>query len=61
VAPPCKCRPGERVAATFARARTEYGDRAWSSQVVKLLQDACRCPVRAPSFPAELVDDEGGG
>ena len=51
----------DRVAATFARARTEYGDRAWSSQVVKLLEDACGCPLRAPGFPAELVDEEGGG
>ncbi len=49
----------DRVAETFARARTEYGDRAWSSQVVKLLEDACGCPLRAPGFPAELVDEEG--
>jgi len=51
----------DRVAETFARARTEYGDRAWSSQVVKLMEDACGCPLRAPGFPAELVDEEGGG
>ena len=51
----------DRVAETFARARTEFGDRAWSSQVVKLLEDACGRPLRAPGFPAELVDDEGGG
>ena len=51
----------DRVAETFARARTEYGDRAWSSQVVKLLEDACGCPLRAPGFPTELVDEEGGG
>jgi 3-hydroxyisobutyrate dehydrogenase len=51
----------DRVAETFARARTEYGDRAWSSQVVKLLEDTCGCPLRAPGFPAELVDEEGAG
>jgi 3-hydroxyisobutyrate dehydrogenase len=51
----------DRVAATFARARTEYGDRAWSSQVVKLLEDTCGCPLRAPGFPAELVDEQSGG
>ena len=50
---------GGRVAATFERARTEYGARAWSSQVVKLLEDACAQPLRAPGFPAELVDEIG--
>ncbi len=50
-----------RVAAIFERARSEYGDRAWSSQVVKLLEDTCGRPLRAPGFPAELVDEEGGG
>ncbi len=49
------------VAETFARARTEYGERAWSSQVVKLLEDACGQPLRAPGFPAELIDEGGGG
>jgi 3-hydroxyisobutyrate dehydrogenase len=49
----------ERVAATFDRARAEYGARAWSSQVVKLLEDACAHPLRAPGFPAELVDEGG--
>ncbi len=52
---------GGRVAATFERARTEYGTRAWSSQVVKLLEDTCGQPLRAPGFPAELIDEEGGG
>jgi len=52
---------GDRVAATFERARAEYGARAWSSQVVKLLEDACGHPLRAPGFPAELVDEKGGG
>jgi len=50
----------DRVAATFGRARAEYGDRAWSSQVVKLLEDTCGCPLRAPGFPDELVDESGG-
>ncbi len=48
------------VAETFARARAEYGERAWSSQVVKLLEDACGQPLRAPGFPAELVDERRG-
>jgi 3-hydroxyisobutyrate dehydrogenase len=35
-----------------------YGPRAWSSMVVKRLEDACGADLRAPGFPAELVDDE---
>ncbi len=46
------------VARTFERARDAYGERAWSTQVVKLLEDACATDLRAPGFPAELTDDE---
>lgn len=49
------------VAETFERARAAYGERAWSSQVVKLLEDACATALRAPGFPAELVDERRGG
>ncbi len=49
------------VAETFERARAAYGARAWSSQVVKLLEDTCGCPLRAPGFPAELTDEKGAG
>ena len=45
------------VEATFERARNEYGERAWSTQVVKLLEDACATELRASGFPAELTDD----
>ncbi len=38
----------------FNRARLQYGERAWSSQVVKLLEDALGTDLRAPGFPAEL-------
>ena len=51
---------GALVEATFARAREAYGERAWSSQVVKLLEDACATDLRAPGFPAELTDEGGG-
>lgn len=44
----------ERVARIFARARERYGDRAWSAQVVKLLEDAVGTDLRAPGFPAVL-------
>jgi 3-hydroxyisobutyrate dehydrogenase len=39
---------------TFVRAREAYGGSAWSSQVVKLLEDALSTDLRAPGFPAEL-------
>ncbi len=35
-----------------------YGSRAWSSMVVKRLEEACQTDLRAPGFPASLVDDE---
>ena len=42
------------VEQTFIRARAQYGGQAWSSQVVKLLEDAVGADLRAPGFPAEL-------
>ena len=38
-----------------------YGPRAWSSQVVKRLEDDCGEDLRAPGFPEYLVDHEPGG
>jgi len=42
------------VEQTFLRAREEYGGGAWSSMVVKLLEDALHSDLRAPGFPARL-------
>ena len=39
---------------TFIRARAQYGGAAWSTQAVKLLEDAVGADLRAPGFPAEL-------
>ena len=39
---------------TFERAREQYGGSAWSSQVVKLLEDELGVDLRAPGFPARL-------
>ena len=39
---------------TFIRAKEQYGGGAWSSQVVKLLEDALGTDLRAPGFPAKL-------
>ena len=42
------------VEQTFIRARAQYGGGAWSSQVVKLLEDALGTDLRASGFPAAL-------
>ena len=39
----------------FKRARNLYGGNAWSPQVVKMLEDVCGQPLRAPGFPDTLV------
>jgi 3-hydroxyisobutyrate dehydrogenase len=44
------------VEQTFIRARATYGGGAWSSQVVKLLEDALGTDLRAPGFPATLEE-----
>jgi 3-hydroxyisobutyrate dehydrogenase len=46
----------ELVAQRFARAREAYGGSAWSTTVVKLLEDALGEELRAPGFPARLSD-----
>ncbi len=42
------------VEQTFVRAREQYGGQAWSTQVVKLLEDALGTDLRAPGFPAQI-------
>lgn len=42
----------------FRRARAQYGGGAWSTQVVKLLEDALHTDLRAPGFPAVLESVE---
>jgi 3-hydroxyisobutyrate dehydrogenase-like beta-hydroxyacid dehydrogenase len=39
---------------TFVEGRAKYGANAWSSMIVKLLEDAVGQPLRAPGFPARL-------
>jgi 3-hydroxyisobutyrate dehydrogenase len=39
---------------TFIRARQQFGGEAWSSMVVKLLEDALKTDLRAPGFPDVL-------
>ncbi len=42
----------------FKDGQARYGARAWSSMIVKRLEDTCGIELRAPGFPAEIVDDE---
>ncbi len=39
---------------TFIEGRAKYGGAAWSSMIVKLLEDAVGTPLRAPGFPARF-------
>lgn len=42
----------------FRDGQARYGARAWSSMIVKRLEDACGLALRAPGFPPELTDQE---
>jgi 3-hydroxyisobutyrate dehydrogenase len=44
---------------TFIEGRTKYGAGAWSSMIVKLLEDSVGTPLRAPGFPARLGSNDG--
>jgi 3-hydroxyisobutyrate dehydrogenase-like beta-hydroxyacid dehydrogenase len=43
-----------RVNAIFEQGKAAYGGGAWSTQIVKLLEDAVGTDLRAPGFPAKL-------
>jgi 3-hydroxyisobutyrate dehydrogenase len=40
---------------TFIEGRAKYGGDAWSSMIVKLLEDSVGTPLRAPGFPPRLA------
>jgi 3-hydroxyisobutyrate dehydrogenase len=42
----------------FVRGRAAYGGGAWSTMIVKLLEDALKTPLRAVGFPATLNPPE---
>jgi 3-hydroxyisobutyrate dehydrogenase len=42
----------------FREGQDRYGPRAWSSMIVKRLEDACGTDLRAAGFPEEIEDDE---
>ena len=51
-------RLAELMQRIFAEGRERYGGSAWSSMIVKLLEDAVHTPLRAPGFPARLGPDD---
>jgi len=42
----------------FKDGQKKYGPKAWSSMIVKRLEDACNINLRAEGFPSELTDSE---
>ncbi|ESW81541.1 MULTISPECIES: NAD(P)-dependent oxidoreductase [unclassified Mesorhizobium] len=44
-----------RVDAIFRQGKQDYGGSAWSTMIVKLLEDAVGTDLRAPGFPAKLA------
>ena len=42
----------------FKDGLERYGAREWSSNIIRRLEDAADVEVRAPGFPAEMVDEE---
>ena len=42
----------------FEAGRERYGDREFSPNIIRRLEEATGLDVRAPGFPAEIVDDE---
>ncbi|TFH48650.1 MAG: NAD(P)-dependent oxidoreductase [Lysobacterales bacterium] len=46
------------VLGIFKDGQARYGERAWSSMIVKRLEDGCGTDLRADGFPEEITDDE---
>jgi 3-hydroxyisobutyrate dehydrogenase len=47
-----------KVVEIFEDGEKKYGSRAWSSMIVKRLEDQCDIALRAPGFPAQMSDAE---
>ena len=42
----------------FRDGQARYGAREWSPNIIRRLEEACGMEIRAPGFPAEMLDDE---
>ena len=47
-----------KVVEIFKDGQKKYGSRAWSSMIVKRMEDINNIDFRAKGFPEELIDDE---
>ena len=47
-----------KVVEIFKDGQKKYGSRAWSSMIVKRMEDANNIDFRATGFPSELIDNE---
>ena len=43
---------------TFKEGRKKYGKRAFSTSIIKLLEEKCKIKLRAKGFPSTLKDNE---
>ena len=42
----------------FTEGRLKYGDKSFSTSIVKKLEEACNENLRAPGFPSQLKDNQ---
>ena len=47
-----------KIVEIFKDGQKKYGSRAWSSMIVKRMEDLNKIDFRAKGFPDELVDNE---
>ena len=47
-----------KIVKIFKDGQKKYGSRAWSSMIVKRMEDLNRINFRAEGFPEELIDNE---
>ena len=47
-----------KIVEIFKDGQKKYGSRAWSSMIVKRMEDANNIDFRTPGFPSELTDNE---
>ena len=47
-----------KIVEIIKHGKKKYGSRAWSSMIVKRMEDLNKISFRADGFPDELVDNE---
>ena len=52
------CRVNLTVWEQYLEGIARYGDREWSPNIIKRLEEATGLSILAPGFPPEMVDDE---